>query len=62
MMGSEAEHGVIPRLCQTLFDRISALTSATVSFKVEASYMEIYNEKVAQQCVACMHHSPRCLI
>ena len=47
MMGNETEPGVIPRLCKELFNRIATLTSPTVSFKVEASYMEIYNEKVS---------------
>ena len=47
MMGTEEERGVIPRLCVQLFDQIKALTSNDVHFKVEASYMEIYNEKVS---------------
>lgn len=46
MMGPEDDMGVIPRLCQTLFGRIEETTTETMTFKVEVSYMEIYNEKV----------------
>lgn len=34
------------RISRQVFERIAALTSETVSYKVEVSYMEIYNEKV----------------
>lgn len=44
MMGSHDQPGLIPRLCQVLFDRIE--TNGGNSFKVEVSFMEIYNEKV----------------
>ena len=47
MMGTEDNKGVIPRLCDTLFERIAEHTcDQSLSFKVEVSYMEIYNEKV----------------
>ncbi|XP_071804732.1 kinesin-like protein KIF13A isoform X3 [Asterias amurensis] len=47
MMGTEDNKGVIPRLCDTLFERIAEHTcDKSLSFKVEVSYMEIYNEKV----------------
>ena len=46
MMGTVEEQGIIPRLCDSLFDRISRLENEATSFKVEVSYMEIYNEKV----------------
>lgn len=47
MMGSQAEQGIIPRLCNNLFERITAAESSGESqTKVEVSYMEIYNEKV----------------
>ena len=50
MMGSHEgdsgrEAGIIPRLCNALFQRISQV-NADVQAKVEVSYMEIYNEKV----------------
>ena len=47
MMGTEDKKGVIPRLCDTLFERIAMhARDPSLSFKVEVSYMEIYNEKV----------------
>ena len=45
-MGSDANKGLIPRLCEAIFERINASTSEKLTFKVEVSYMEIYNEKV----------------
>lgn len=44
--GNAEDEGIIPRLCRDLFAQIATLSSATVSFKVEASYLEIYNEAV----------------
>ena len=49
MMGNLTanEAGVIPRLCAHLFARIEAMKALRpYSFKVEAMYCEIYNEKV----------------
>ncbi|XP_076306917.1 kinesin-like protein KIF13A isoform X2 [Tachypleus tridentatus] len=46
MMGSEKNKGLIPRLCDDLFGRIACNTTSSLSYKVEVSYMEIYNEKV----------------
>ncbi|XP_022249018.1 kinesin-like protein KIF13A isoform X2 [Limulus polyphemus] len=46
MMGSEENKGLIPRLCDDLFGRIACNTNSSLSYKVEVSYMEIYNEKV----------------
>ncbi|XP_059481863.1 kinesin-like protein KIF13A isoform X5 [Neocloeon triangulifer] len=46
MMGAQSDSGIIPRLCDTLFERIAESQSAELSFKVEVSYMEIYNERV----------------
>ncbi len=51
MMGrldSAEEKGVIPRLCEELFDRMRSLQHGdpSVSFKLETSYMEIYMEQV----------------
>ncbi|XP_062322769.1 kinesin-like protein KIF13A isoform X2 [Osmerus eperlanus] len=46
MMGNGEQPGLIPRLCCTLFERVSREDSEAHSFKVEVSYMEIYNEKV----------------
>ncbi|XP_063729758.1 kinesin-like protein KIF13A [Symsagittifera roscoffensis] len=47
MMGSHsADLGIIPRLCHELFSKICCNSNDCLQFKVEMSYMEIYNEKV----------------
>ncbi|XP_067009212.2 kinesin-like protein KIF13A [Anabrus simplex] len=46
MMGSQDNKGIIPRLCDSLFDMIAKQQSSELTYKVEVSYMEIYNEKV----------------
>ncbi|KAI5645018.1 kinesin motor domain-containing protein [Phthorimaea operculella] len=49
MMGAPGgdEGGIIPRLCNSLFERISKLQNPPhLTYKVEVSYMEIYNERV----------------
>ena len=47
MMGSDDENkGLIPRLCEALFEYINLNSGDKLIFKVEVSYMEIYNEKV----------------
>lgn len=46
MMGSQDQKGIIPRLCDSLFDLIAKQQSSELMYKVEVSYMEIYNEKV----------------
>lgn len=38
--------GIIPRLCDQLFESISKNQHEDLTYKVEVSYMEIYNEKV----------------
>lgn len=42
------DKGIIPLTCCELFDRVDAksLADTTISFVVEVSYIEIYNEKV----------------
>ncbi|XP_069800065.1 kinesin-like protein KIF14 [Dendropsophus ebraccatus] len=46
MMGYNAHIGIIPRFCQELFDKINVLDQEEVSYHVEMSYFEIYNEKI----------------
>ncbi|EAA04239.4 AGAP007592-PA [Anopheles gambiae str. PEST] len=46
MMGSQDSKGIIPRLCDELFASIAAKQTDELNYKVEVSYMEIYNEKV----------------
>lgn len=45
-MGTADQPGLIPRLCCALFMRATELENDSQTFKVEVSYMEIYNEKV----------------
>jgi kinesin family member 13 len=46
MMGTADNKGIIPRLCDSLFESITDKQTEELCFKVEVSYMEIYNEKV----------------
>ncbi|XP_073534921.1 kinesin-like protein KIF13A isoform X5 [Phyllobates terribilis] len=46
MMGTADQPGLIPRLCCALFLRAAEEENDSQTFKVEVSYMEIYNEKV----------------
>uniref|UniRef100_A0A8C4FCA0 Kinesin family member 13A n=1 Tax=Dicentrarchus labrax TaxID=13489 RepID=A0A8C4FCA0_DICLA len=46
MMGNGEQPGLIPRLCCSLFERVHREGNEGHTFKVEVSYMEIYNEKV----------------
>jgi kinesin family protein 13 len=46
MMGTQGNEGIIPRLCNSLFEQIADKTSPSLQAKVEVSYMEIYNEKI----------------
>ncbi|KAH8401746.1 hypothetical protein KR009_007617, partial [Drosophila setifemur] len=46
MMGSQESKGIIPRLCDELFSAIANKSTLELMYKVEVSYMEIYNEKV----------------
>ncbi|GAB9464230.1 kinesin-like protein [Globisporangium polare] len=45
MVGYGSEKGIIPRASEVIFERIEANTTS-ITFKVEASMMEIYNERV----------------
>ncbi|XP_073427852.1 kinesin-like protein KIF14 isoform X2 [Dendrobates tinctorius] len=45
MMGFGEELGIIPRFCEHLFSRIQAVKQK-VSFHLEMSYFEVYNEKI----------------
>ncbi|XP_053307976.1 kinesin-like protein KIF1B isoform X8 [Spea bombifrons] len=48
MMGKqeESQAGIIPQLCEDLFEKINDNHNDEVSFSVEVSYMEIYCERV----------------
>lgn len=51
ILGSQKDPGLIPRICQALFDRQAtyngiAIGDAVITYKVELSYLEIYSEEV----------------
>lgn len=47
MMGYGKEYGVIPRICQSMFQRITDIQQdKNLNCTVEVSYLEIYNERV----------------
>ncbi|KCV72817.1 hypothetical protein H696_00395 [Fonticula alba] len=58
MMGTDSEPGIVPRICEALFAIMSGTSSLpflpavdpasteTVNYKIEVSYIEIYNENV----------------
>ncbi|MFT7806193.1 kinesin-like protein KIF16B [Arapaima gigas] len=47
MMGNPGDAGLIPRICEGLFSRISDMSRFDeASFRTEVSYLEIYNERV----------------
>uniref|UniRef100_A0A3B3DC91 Kinesin family member 16B n=1 Tax=Oryzias melastigma TaxID=30732 RepID=A0A3B3DC91_ORYME len=47
MMGAPGDAGLIPRICEGLFSRISDSSRCDeASFRTEVSYLEIYNERV----------------
>ncbi|CAG9762124.1 unnamed protein product [Ceutorhynchus assimilis] len=47
MMGSPENQGLIPRICKALFDRMSENCKRGTTHRVQVSYLEIYQERVA---------------
>ncbi|KAB7504257.1 Kinesin-like protein Klp98A [Armadillidium nasatum] len=46
MMGSQNNPGLIPRICKELFSSMEKGRESGTTYKVEVSYLEIYNERV----------------
>ena len=44
MLGYGANKGIIPMVCDNIFDRINKDKDKTHSYEVKVSMMEIYNE------------------
>ncbi|KAK3104520.1 hypothetical protein FSP39_003955, partial [Pinctada imbricata] len=44
--GEKGQEGIIPQLCEDLFERIKERRTEDLQFSVEVSYMEIYCERV----------------
>ncbi|XP_043219855.1 kinesin-like protein Klp98A [Amphibalanus amphitrite] len=57
MMGTQAERGLIPRICYRLFDKMEL--SSDVRYRTEVSYLEIYNEQVKDLLQKQQSHSLR---
>ncbi|KAF5280415.1 hypothetical protein FQR65_LT03224 [Abscondita terminalis] len=47
MMGSPDNQGLIPRICKALFERMSEDSKKGTTHRVHVSYLEIYQERVA---------------
>lgn len=45
-MGYGEDKGITPKTCEELFNRIQERTQPNLTYRVEVSYIEIYNEKV----------------
>lgn len=46
MMGSEKDMGLIPRICEEMFNRMKLGQVSGTGYKTCVSYLEIYNERV----------------
>nr|XP_022909743.1 kinesin-like protein Klp98A isoform X1 [Onthophagus taurus]XP_022909744.1 kinesin-like protein Klp98A isoform X2 [Onthophagus taurus] len=47
MMGSPDNQGLIPRICKALFERMAEDSKRGTTHRVQVSYLEIYQERVA---------------
>ncbi|NWX66295.1 KIF14 protein, partial [Promerops cafer] len=46
MMGFDEDQGIIPRLCEDLFNQIAQMDKEQVLCHLEMSFFEVYNEKI----------------
>ncbi|NXG78166.1 KIF14 protein, partial [Baryphthengus martii] len=46
MMGFDEDRGIIPRLCEDLFIHIAQMDKQEISYHLEMSFFEVYNEKI----------------
>ncbi|NXH40303.1 KIF14 protein, partial [Dicaeum eximium] len=46
MMGFDEDRGIIPRLCEDVFNQISQMDKEQVLYHLEMSFFEVYNEKI----------------
>ncbi|NWX27303.1 KIF14 protein, partial [Notiomystis cincta] len=46
MMGFDEDQGIIPRLCEDLFNQVSQMDKEQVLYHLEMSFFEVYNEKI----------------
>ncbi|XP_049491150.1 kinesin-like protein KIF14 [Panthera uncia] len=52
MMGLSEEPGIIPRFCEDLFAQVAKKQTQEVSYHLEMSFFEVYNEKI-HDLLAC---------
>ncbi|NWW81906.1 KIF14 protein, partial [Climacteris rufus] len=46
MMGFDEDQGIIPRLCEDLFNQIAQMDKEQILYHLEMSFFEVYNEKI----------------
>ncbi|NXY19817.1 KIF14 protein, partial [Atrichornis clamosus] len=46
MMGFDEDRGIIPRLCEDLFNQIAQMDKEQILYHLEMSFFEVYNEKI----------------
>ncbi|NXP69209.1 KIF14 protein, partial [Chloropsis cyanopogon] len=46
MMGFDEDRGIIPRLCEDIFNQIARMDKEQVLYNLEMSFFEVYNEKI----------------
>ncbi|KFP69509.1 Kinesin-like KIF14, partial [Acanthisitta chloris] len=46
MMGFDEDRGIIPRLCEDLFNQIEQMDKEQILYHLEMSFFEVYNEKI----------------
>jgi len=64
IIGYGADKGLIPRVCEEMFVRINEMIAkdSRVSFAVEVSFMEIYNEQINDLLNASSNRKVRYLL
>ncbi|XP_048214211.1 kinesin-like protein KIF14 [Perognathus longimembris pacificus] len=59
MMGFSEELGIIPRFCEDLFAQVAKKQTQEVSYHLEMSFFEVYNEKIHDLLVCKGEHGQR---
>ncbi|CAH6787720.1 kinesin-like protein KIF14 [Phodopus roborovskii] len=59
MMGLNEEPGIIPRFCEDLFAQVAKKQTSQVSYHLEMSFFEVYNEKIHDLLVCKGENSKR---
>ncbi|KAK7810773.1 hypothetical protein U0070_009478 [Myodes glareolus] len=56
MMGLNEEPGIIPRFCEDLFAQVAKKQTSEVSYHLEMSFFEVYNEKIHDLLLRVREH------